>query len=578
VNILWSLTNRIFLASALLVVAAMGIAIYRVNVSVASQAEADLRAGLDEATSLVDQVSRRTFVDFVVKAQLIADLPRLQAAAADDNPPTAQPVAAEYQQKIGADLFVVMGRGDRVLARAGRIQLGDPSLVAILAACRAAHDGTYFWPFPGGLLHVAAIPFEDGLHTLIVGTTLDREAATQIKTVTNSEIAFVSGHSIVATSLDAGRAAELARQPPAAAIFTVPLGDEVFIGRRQSLAGPDEVGAPVALVLRSRTEHLRFLPRLHWQIALTGLVAVLGATLVGYLVARTVTRPLRALTGAMREMAATGDLARTLPALGRWDDEDVRLVATTFHQLTSALDRFQRESALRERLSSLGRLSTVVAHEIRNPLMIIKSTARTLKRHASPDVAGAATSIDEEVGRLNRVVTGVLDFAKPIQYDISNTDLADVCRTAVQAALAAAEDVPIETDLPSRAAPIATDADRLRSVLVNVLNNAQQAVRDRYPAGEAVRPPVLVQAVHATGRHWQIAVIDRGAGIAADDLPRIFDPFFTTRRGGSGLGLAISRNIIEGLGGTMIVESETGRGTTVRIDLGDRAPEAAARA
>ena len=216
-------------------------------------------------------------------------------------------------------------------------------------------------------------------------------------------------------------------------VFSLFVGSEEFIGRVQPLGRSEDADEPIALVLRSRTERLRFLPALRWQIALTGLAAVLGATLVGYLVARTVTRPLRALTGAMGEMATTGDLARALPALGRWDDEDVRLVATTFRQLTSALDRFQREAAIRERLSSLGRLSTVVAHEIRNPLMIIKSAVRQLRKNDSPEVAETATSIDEEVARLNRVVTGVLDFARPITFAFEEADLGAICRDAAQA-------------------------------------------------------------------------------------------------------------------------------------------------
>ena len=80
----------------------------------------------------------------------------------------------------------------------------------------------------------------------------------------------------------------------------------------------------------------------------------------------------------MREMAATGDLTRriALPPDARWDDEDARLLATTFNTMTDSIARFQREAAQRERLSSLGRLSTVVAHEIRNPLMIIKTALR----------------------------------------------------------------------------------------------------------------------------------------------------------------------------------------------------------
>jgi len=87
-SVLSSLTNRIFLASALLVLASMGVAISRVNVSVSAQAENDLEAGLSEAASLVDRLSRTEFNDFVVKAALIADLPVLKGAAATEDPPT----------------------------------------------------------------------------------------------------------------------------------------------------------------------------------------------------------------------------------------------------------------------------------------------------------------------------------------------------------------------------------------------------------------------------------------------------------------------------------------------------------
>jgi two-component system sensor histidine kinase HydH len=293
---------------------------------------------------------------------------------------------------------------------------------------------------------------------------------------------------------------------------------------------------------------------------------VLVATVLGYLVARSVTRPLRALTGAMGEMAATGDLTRTLPALGRWDDEDVRLVATTFRRLTSALGRFQREAAQRERLSSLGRLSTVVAHEIRNPLMIIKSAVRHLRRNASPEVVETATSIDEEVARLNQVVTGVLDFARPIEFDLGDADLGAICRDAAQAAAAAAEDIPISVTADS--ASIVTDAERLRGVLVNLLTNAQHAVAGR--PDRAAGPAIRLDTSREAGGRWKITVTDTGTGISAEDLPRIFDPFFTTRRTGSGLGLAIAKNVIEGLGGTLRVDSRAGEGTRVVIELPDR--------
>jgi len=285
---------------------------------------------------------------------------------------------------------------------------------------------------------------------------------------------------------------------------------------------------------------------------------------LGYGIARTVTRPLRALTATMREMATTGDLARKVPANGAWDDEDARLLGTTFGQLTGALDRFQREAAQRERLSSLGRLSTVVAHEIRNPLMIIKSAVRTLRRDPSPVVVDTATSIDEEVERLNRVITDVLDFAKPIRFEIAPADLIEICRDAAAAVLGGPNDVQVILQTDQTRAPVRTDAERLRACLVNVLANAQHAVRARHGADA---PPIRLR-ISRNDPRWVIEVIDRGAGIAKADLARVFEPFFTTRRTGSGLGLPLARNIIEGLGGSIAIESQVQTGTTVRIEMG----------
>jgi nitrogen fixation/metabolism regulation signal transduction histidine kinase len=125
----------------------------------------------------------------------------------------------------------------------------------------------------------------------------------------------------------------------------------------------------MALILRSRTKRLSFIGPLHTLLASTALLAVALGTLVSYAIARTVTRPLRAITATMGEMAATGDLTRKapLPAPGKWQDEDARLLANNFAVMTEAIARFQREAGQRERLASLGRLSTVIAHEIRIP-------------------------------------------------------------------------------------------------------------------------------------------------------------------------------------------------------------------
>src|SRR5262249_54519704 len=146
---------------------------------------------------------------------------------------------------------------------------------------------------------------------------------------------------------------------------------------RAAASAKASVDPPVALILHSRAALLRSVNTLHSALAVTALIAVLVATLLSYAVARTITSPLGALTATMREMAATGDLTNPSPRpVGptRWEDEDARVLAGAFGTLTESLGRFQREAAQRERLSSLGRLSTVVAHEVRNPLMIIKAS------------------------------------------------------------------------------------------------------------------------------------------------------------------------------------------------------------
>jgi two-component system sensor histidine kinase HydH len=333
---------------------------------------------------------------------------------------------------------------------------------------------------------------------------------------------------------------------------------------------------PAAIILRSRTERLRFLNELFATLAGAAFLAVVLAIGLSYGVARTVTRPLAAITAAMREMAATGDLARKieLPRRGHWQDEDAALLATTFNTLTDSIARFQRDAAHRERLSSLGRLSTVIAHEIRNPLMIIKASLRTIRREdVTPGEAReAAADIDEEVTRLNRVVNDVLDFARPVRFDLAPVDLNALCAECAAATTAGDHVPPVHLTADPSLPRVITDADRLRTALVNVLVNAQQAVLAHADGHDAAGPPAGVQLRTGRTASGQIAIVvsDRGGGIVAEDLSRMFDPYYTTRRTGTGLGLPIAKNIVEGLGGTIVVETRPGVGTEMRIELPDR--------
>ena len=579
-----SLTNRIFVASALLTVVAIAVAVYRVNVAVSTQAENELRRGIDEAGTLLEEYRTTLFEHYAREGRLVADLSNMKAAEATLDRPTVQPIADEYQRRIGCDLFVVTDPSGGLLADAGRLRSDYPAtaLREAVEGARRGKETVSLWPHAGGVIQVVTVPSSIGpelVGTVSVGFSLDEHTAGTFKRLTNSEIAFAVDARVEASTLPARYNAQLGTLVGSDGIRVIDLEDGQYVAVSRALplqaagGGTSAVTGPhaTALILRSRTERLRFLTAVHRELGVTAFLAVLAATLVSYAVARTVTRPLGTITATMREMASTGDLTKkiALSPSARWEDEDARLLARTFNTMTDSIARFQREAAQRERLSSLGRLSTVVAHEIRNPLMIIRTALRSLKQEPghSPQAEAAVADIGEEVTRLNRIVSEVLDFARPIKFERAAVDVNALCEDAVRAAETEGPPVLSHLDLDRTLGPIVTDGERVRLALVNILANARHAVLARADPSQRATHGIRVVTARAASGRVTIEVRDRGVGIAPDDLARVFDPYFTTRRTGTGLGLAISRNIIEGLGGTITVSSRTGAGTDVRIEL-----------
>jgi signal transduction histidine kinase len=598
VKLLSSLTNRIFLASAALAVLSIGVAIAIVNVRVTREAEGELERGLEEAARLVEQHHETQVESSLRLARLVADLPRFKAAVDLADPPTVEPLARDYRDQMGSALVVVIHRSGRLLARVGGDATAGPG--TDLPGIREAlsdRETTAFWPSSRAILEVVTVPIFIGqpgpeiLGTLSVGFEFDERLAQRLKALTESEIAFALDGRIQAATLAKDDFARLEGLLGSSGTSRLRLGDEEFLALSRPLASLTRPGtaprqeslAPMALILRSRTKRLSFIGPLHTLLASTALVAVALGTLVSYAIARTVTRPLRAITATMGEMAATGDLTRKapLPAPGKWQDEDARLLANNFAVMTEAIARFQREAGQRERLASLGRLSTVIAHEIRNPLMIIKTAIRTLRHHEIPEVerGEALRDIDGEVVRLNRLVEGVLDFARPIQFDLGTVDVNRVCQAAATSAMAGTHPREVFFSLDPGLSPIVTDGERLHGVLVNLLTNARNALDARKPGpgGSAIdgRPDLELVTQRAAGDRVVITVRDRGVGIEAENLPRVWEPYFTSRRGGTGLGLAIVRNVIDGLGGSIAIDSRPAVGTDVRIELPPRPPASA---
>ena len=594
-----TLRSRMFLASSVLAILCIATAIFIVNGQVTREAERTLEREIVTTSAQVDQLRSDRAQTYTLLARLIADLPKLKAAIATDDPPTVQDIAGGYQAQLNANLVLVTNNKGQVLYAAG----GAPRSAAITAnlpAIRdalAGRDTIALLPQPNGILEVVTVPVvldqpqREILGTLSAGFLLDDAFAAALKKITGSDVAFGMDGQILASTLPRDRYPALADRLRTTGLSRVLLGAEEYEALPRPLtAGSDEAPGgsttgPVALILRSRTAQLQSLGAIHAGLLVTAVVAVLIATALSFTVSRTIAQPLATITGVMREVSATGDLTRkiVLKAGSRWDDDDARLLATTFNTLTDSVARFQREMSQRERLSALGRLSTVIAHEVRNPLMIIKASLHGLRQSDVTPAAvhEAVADINEEVARLNRIVNEVLDFARPIPFELSSVNINVLCRESAAAAAASDPGTNVALDLdPSLTAAI-TDGERLRIAIVNMLINARHAVNG-VPAASAgagaraaaagaaagaAAPPVVTLRTRRQGDRVQVVVADHGVGIAATDLAQIFDPYFTTKRGGTGLGLPIAKNIVEGLGGTIAVKSALGDGTEFLVDV-----------
>jgi two-component system sensor histidine kinase HydH len=229
--------------------------------------------------------------------------------------------------------------------------------------------------------------------------------------------------------------------------------------------------------------------------------------------------------------------------------------------------RLQDEIRRKEKLAAIGGLAAGVAHEIRNPLSSIKGIASYYKskfEDGSEDKEMAGVMI-EEVDRLSRVISELLEFARPTKLNRKLSDMNELLKhsTRLVEQEAAAKKVDIQLNLTSESIEADVDPDRLTQCFLNLFLNALQAMES---GGR-------LTVSSSTGANGNVAIDikDNGSGISAEDLSKIFDPYFTTKPKGTGLGLAIVHKIIEAHQGQIKVRSTIGQGTvfSIALPLGD---------
>ena len=232
-----------------------------------------------------------------------------------------------------------------------------------------------------------------------------------------------------------------------------------------------------------------------------------------------------------------------------------------YRKLAEELAKTEAAFRRADRLAALGQLSAGLAHELRNPLATIKSSAEMLGRNlpAGNELAvEMAGFVSTEVDRTNSLVTRFLDFARPLSLKKQSADVTETIDRAIQQVERENRDVPIVREYDPHAPAIHIDSEMMERVFYNLILNAVQA--------SSPGSSVTVRTRH-THNHWEIAVIDHGVGIPKDQTESIFNPFFTTKPSGTGLGLPIVAKIVDEHGGKLTVESEEGKGTTFRVSL-----------
>ena len=284
------------------------------------------------------------------------------------------------------------------------------------------------------------------------------------------------------------------------------------------------------------------------------------------------------LTGIDRQTGLVEkDIAVTSDTGGVWvwevvatafADEDVHEGKILLARNVTAIRQMEREVARSRHLNAIGSLAAGVAHEIRNPLSSIKGFAVYFKQRltGNPDDEETADIMIAETERLNRVISQLIEFARPLELKKEPTDVADLTRQTVRLIAAEAKDKSVEVDVNTKEdlpqAPV--DPDKIKQVLLNIFLNALAAM----PAGGRLSVDLAVENHCLT-----VTVSDTGEGITEENLPRIYDPYFTSKPAGTGLGLAIVQKIMEAHGGTVRVESRAPKGTTVTLRFGLTTPE-----
>jgi len=262
----------------------------------------------------------------------------------------------------------------------------------------------------------------------------------------------------------------------------------------------------------------------------------------------------------MRYRLAAGGLEQTTQRLQLRTDE--------LRSSHAELRVVQSELVSKNQLAAVGELAAAIAHEVRNPLAVIVNAVAGLRRvSGSEEDRGILLSIvDEEAARLNRLVTDLLRFARPVSVKRSPVSLGELAKRS-RSQILDGHEIVVSISADPEIQTVWVDPNLFRLVFDNLVQNACQSMR-----GGGRVDIVVTRGLLPTGHAVSIQIKDHGHGMEPEVRERALDPFFTTRPSGTGLGLPIVQRIVEAHGGELLIESTEGEGTSVTLFLPLGAP------
>lgn len=359
------------------------------------------------------------------------------------------------------------------------------------------------------------------------------------------------------------------------------LRNEIFGGIKVVLSGSDirEVaGKSQRLIL--------------FYVALNSVILIVFGSI---LLSRTIVRPIDELV-LVTEAVATGDLSQRVKVKRL---NEIGALAESFNRMTDRLKEgkealeanirqlktAQDEVIRAEKMATVGRLAAGIAHEIGNPLGAILGYTDILQKGADKEnAADYLRRIETEIQRINRIVKGLLDYARPGEFELVEINVKEILESSLDLVCAQKGFERIDIKLNLNDVPVVTaDPHQLQQVLVNLFINASDAMpeggtltvesgvrKGTVPDLRAEQGEAVESGLSPKKSEWvEISVADTGIGMSDDEIRKIFDPFYTTKEPGrgTGLGLAICMRIIESFGGRIEVESRKGEGSRFSVLL-----------